>query len=107
MIEVTEKAATELLRIMDEQKMTGSYVRISLKGGGCAGFSYHLDFAKNSTDFDLTFESNGVQILIDKKSHLLMNGTVIEFQDGILDRGFRFNNPVAKTTCSCGTSFST
>jgi iron-sulfur cluster assembly protein len=107
MIEITEKAAAELKRIMAEQKSEDSYVRISLKGGGCAGFSYNLDFAKDVTDFDLTFESNGLKVLVDKKSHLLMNGTVVDFHDGILDRGFRFNNPVAKTTCSCGISFST
>jgi iron-sulfur cluster assembly protein len=107
MIEVSEKAAVELKRILKEQECEDLYVRISLKGGGCAGFNYHMDFTKEPTEFDLVFESNGLKIVCDKKSHLLMNGTVIDFSDGLLDRGFRFNNPMAKATCSCGSSFST
>lgn len=104
-VSITERGASELRRIMHDQKAEELFLRMSLKGGGCSGFNYHLDFAKEPGGFDLTFESNGIRIVIDKKSHLFMNGTELDFSDGLIDRGFRFNNPMAKTSCGCGTSF--
>ena len=104
-IEVTEKAAKELLRIMKEQDAEDLYLRLSLKGGGCSGFNYHLDFAKEASEHDNTFESNGIKVLVDKKSYLFMNGTILDFKEGLIDRGFKFENPIAKATCGCGTSF--
>jgi iron-sulfur cluster assembly protein len=104
-VSISERGASELRRIMKEQNSEDLFLRMSLKGGGCSGFNYFLDFAREPGNFDLTFESNGLKIVIDKKSHLFMNGTVLDFNDGLIDRGFRFNNPMAKTSCGCGTSF--
>jgi len=104
-IEVSERGAKELSRIMTEQNCQELYLRMSLKGGGCSGFNYHLDFTKEPTYFDHVFESNGIKVVVDKKSYIFMNGTTLDFSTGLLDRGFRFENPMAKISCGCGTSF--
>ncbi|MBT3784800.1 iron-sulfur cluster assembly accessory protein [bacterium] len=104
-IEISERGAQELSRIMNEQECSDLYLRMSLKGGGCSGFNYHLDFAKEPTDFDHVFDSKGIKIIVDKKSYIFMNGTVLDFSDGLIDRGFQFKNPIAKSSCGCGTSF--
>ncbi|MCC6669670.1 MAG: iron-sulfur cluster assembly accessory protein [Planctomycetes bacterium] len=107
-IHVTERAAREIQRVIQEHGMpANTWVRVGAKGGGCSGFSYVLDFDTNGpTEFDLTFEENGVQIVIDKKSEFFMGGTTLDFNDGLLNRGFVFQNPTAKGSCGCGTSFS-
>jgi len=104
-IEISERGAQELSRIMKDQDCEDLYLRMSLKGGGCSGFNYHLDFAKDPTDFDHVFDSKGIKILVDKKSYIFMNGTILDFSDGLIDRGFQFKNPLAKSSCGCGTSF--
>ncbi len=108
-IALTERAAKEIRRVMEENSFDpeNSWVRIGAKGGGCSGFSYVLDFDSNGpTEYDLTFEQHDVKILIDKKSEFFMGGTELDFNDGLLDRGFVFKNPSATGTCGCGTSFS-
>ena len=108
-IHVTERAAKEVVRVMAEHSMpeASTWVRIGAKGGGCSGFSYVLDFDANGpTEFDLTYEEHGVKLVIDKKSEFFMGGTTLDFNDGLLDRGFVFRNPSATGSCGCGTSFS-
>ena len=108
-VQLTERAAKEILRVIGEQKFPAdsTWVRIGAKGGGCSGFTYVLDFDQNGpTEFDLTFEQHGVRIVVDKKSEFFMGGTELDFNDGLLDRGFVFKNPLASGTCGCGTSFS-
>ena len=107
-IQVTERAAKEIQRVIKEHGLPeGCHVRIGAKGGGCSGFTYVLDFDKNGpTEFDLTFEEHDVRIVIDKKSEFFMGGTVLDFNDDLLNRGFAFKNPGATGTCGCGTSFS-
>ena len=108
-VALTERAAKEIKRVIAEQKFPedSTWVRIGAKGGGCSGFTYVLDFDQNGpTEFDLTFEQHGVHIVVDKKSEFFMGGTELDFNDGLLDRGFVFKNPQASGTCGCGTSFS-
>lgn len=106
---VTERAAKEILRVIAEQKFPSTtWVRVGAKGGGCSGFTYVLDFDQNGpTEFDLTFSQHGVNLIVDKKSEFFIGGTTLDFNDGLLDRGFVFKNPQASGTCGCGTSFST
>ncbi len=109
LISITERAAKEVQRVIVENDLDGdaTYVRIGAKGGGCSGLTYVFDFDKNGpTEFDLTFEEHGVRLLIDKKSSFFMTGTVLDVNDGLLDRGFVFKNPAASGSCGCGTSFS-
>jgi iron-sulfur cluster assembly accessory protein len=105
---LTERAAKEILRVISEQKFPATtWVRIGAKGGGCSGFTYVLDFDQNGpTEFDLAFPQHGVNVVVDKKSEFFMGGTTLDFNDGLLDRGFVFKNPGASGTCGCGTSFS-
>jgi iron-sulfur cluster assembly protein len=107
-VQVTERAAQEIRRVVAEHGLPAdSWVRIGAKGGGCSGFTYVLDFDQTGpTEFDLTFEQHGVRVVIDKKSEFFMGGTMLDFNDGLLDRGFVFKNPLATGTCGCGTSFS-
>lgn len=107
-VHVTERAAKEILRVIAEQKFPDTtWVRIGAKGGGCSGFTYVLDFDQTGpTEFDLTFAQHGVNLVVDKKSEFFMGGTTLDFNDGLLDRGFVFKNPQASGTCGCGTSFS-
>ncbi len=107
-VNLTERAAKEIQRVISEQKFVGDvWVRIGAKGGGCSGFTYVLDFDQTGpTEFDLTFTQHGVKLVVDKKSEFFMGGTTLDFNDGLLDRGFVFKNPLASGTCGCGTSFS-
>jgi iron-sulfur cluster assembly protein len=108
-VHLTERAAKEIGRVIEEHKFDAAqtWVRIGAKGGGCSGFTYVLDFDQaGPTEFDLTYEMFGVKIVIDKKSDFFMGGTILDFNDGLLNRGFAFQNPAAKGTCGCGTSFS-
>ena len=105
---MTESAAKEVIRIVAEENLPeGTALRIGAKGGGCSGFSYVLDFdQKGKTEFDVEYVCYGVTILIDKKSEFFMSGTTIDFNNGLLNRGFVFVNPTATGSCGCGTSFS-
>lgn len=108
-VHLTERAAKEIGRVVQEQGFDAAttWVRVGAKGGGCSGFSYVLDFDQQGpTEFDLAFEMHGVRVIVDKKSDFFMGGTILDFNDGLLDRGFVFQNPGAKGTCGCGTSFS-
>ena len=80
-------------------------VRMGVKGGGCSGFTYTLDFDDRKRKFDLTYESNGITILVDKKSNLYIGKTEIDWSYNLMDRGLKFNNPHAKGSCGCKTSF--
>jgi iron-sulfur cluster assembly protein len=105
---VTERAAKEILRVIAEHKFPATtWVRVGAKGGGCSGMTYVLDFDQTGpTEFDLAFPQHGVNVVVDKKSEFFMAGTILDFNDGLLDRGFVFKNPQASGTCGCGTSFS-
>ena len=108
-IAITERAAKEVVRVIEENQFSvdDTWVRIGAKGGGCSGLTYVLDFdEKGPTEFDLTYEQHGVRLVIDKKSSFFMLGTELDFNDGLLDRGFVFRNPEATGSCGCGTSFS-
>ena len=108
-VHITERAALEIGHVIEEQDMPkdSTWVRIGAKGGGCSGFSYVLDFDQaGPTEFDLGFEMHGVKYIVDKKSEFFMGGTILDFNDDLLNRGFAFKNPAATGTCGCGTSFS-
>jgi iron-sulfur cluster assembly protein len=106
-IVLTEKAASEVKRIMDDQKLEeGTVLRVGVTGGGCSGFSYALGFDKQFDEkVDSRFEYHGVPVVVDKKSALYLDGTTVDFFDGIEKRGFTFENPNAVKSCGCGSSF--
>ena len=103
----TENAAKEIRKIMERDGLdtTSMAVRMGVKGGGCSGFTYTLDFDNHKRKFDLFFESIGLGILVDKKSHLYIGNTTIDWSYTLSDRGLKFDNPDAKGSCGCKTSF--
>lgn len=107
MITVSKEAAEEIKRLLTKQeKPEGWGLRVGVKGGGCSGLSYTLDMGQKQEEDNLT-EAGGVKVFVDPKSYLYLNGMMLDFQDGLQGRGFKFINPNAKRTCGCGESFST
>ena len=101
-IELTETAAEEVKK----SKEDGSYLRIAVKGGGCSGFEYKLTLDLDyDEDKDTLYHQHGVDVVVDKKSALYLDGTVLDFYTDISKRGFTFNNPNAVKPCGCGSSF--
>jgi len=107
-IALTEIAAERVKKIFNENGMPeGACLRVGVKGGGCSGFSYTLDVTAKPADDDEAFESHGVRIVCDPKSHLYLIGTEIDYEDKLIGGGFVFSNPNAKGRCACGASFRT
>jgi iron-sulfur cluster assembly protein len=105
-ITVTEKAKKEILRIMQSNNIPENFgLRVGVKGGGCSGFTYTLNFVENNKDGDTIIESENVKLFVDGKSLFYLMGTQLDFSDGLNGRGFLFNNPNATKTCGCGESF--
>jgi iron-sulfur cluster assembly protein len=105
---VSEKAANEVKRVLSEQKMPAeTCLRVGVAGGGCSGFQYSLGF-DTATDpaKDHVSEQHGLKVAVDKKSYLFLDGTTVDFYDGLEKRGFTFDNPNAVKSCGCGSSFS-
>lgn len=111
-IEITEKAAQMVKKALDEQNAGGmelKFLRVGVIGGGCSGFSYDLDLIKESKPTDFQFELFGLNVVIDPMSSQYLKGTVIDYYEdptNPMRAGFKFNNPQAKHTCGCGSSFS-
>ena len=105
---LTETAAREITTIIKQQELDAEKVRlrVGVKGGGCSGFSYVLDLTESQKETDELFEQQGIKIICDPKSLLYLNGTVIDFKDELMGRGFVFQNPNATSSCGCGSSFS-
>jgi iron-sulfur cluster assembly protein len=108
MVNVSDTAANQLQSIfLEENKVPkDNYVRVGVKSGGCSGLSYLLDFEDKSSEGDKVVESNGINLLIDKKSLLYLIGTTLEYSSGLNGKGFHWSNPNASRSCGCGESFS-
>ncbi len=105
-VSLSEKAAQEVKKILTEQNLPeGTVLRIGVKGGGCSGFSYSLDFDTNTSEKDRIVEFHGVKMAVEKKFDPYLDGTVVDFYDGLEKRGFVFNNPNVVKSCGCGSSF--
>lgn len=107
MISLTEKAAEKVKEIQAEEKLEGQGLRVQVKGGGCSGFQYDLYFDEKPTDMDQVIESLGVKLFVDPLSMQYLEGTRIDYVEGLHGAGFKFENPQVKGTCGCGSSFST
>ena len=105
MFNISEKAALEINRLLVEEGDTDSFLRIKVVPGGCSGFEYEMGFDDSLDDSDQIFENLNVKVVIDKFSFDHLNGVTLNFSDGINGTGFGVENPNAKATCGCGTSF--
>lgn len=103
---LTVGAISQLHRILNEQNVPENYgLRVGVKGGGCSGFTYVLGFDEQK-EKDSVYEVNGIKVLMEKAHAIYLLGMEIDWHDGLNNRGFVFNNPNAKESCGCGTSFS-
>jgi iron-sulfur cluster assembly protein len=105
LILVTEAAGAKLQSLV-EREQKGEYLRIKITGGGCNGLSYKMKFVEEAKRGDILVRSAGAQVLVDTKSALYLRGTHLDFSDKMVGGGFKFSNPNAKSSCSCGESFS-
>jgi iron-sulfur cluster assembly protein len=105
-VALTEAAVKQVKQLMDAQKLEQVYLRMGVKGGGCSGLSYSLEFDNEIGPHDKKFDIDGIQVVCDKKSYLYLNGTTLDYVMQGLTGGFTFVNPNAKSSCGCGTSFS-
>ncbi len=103
---MTEKAAAQVKQIQEKENKHDTPLRVSVVGGGCSGLSYKLTFDDKVGEKDKVVELFGIKLLVDNKSLLFVRGTVLDFTDGLQGQGFVFNNPNAKSSCGCGSSFS-
>ena len=104
LVRVTEAAAAKLGKLREREK-AGDYLRVRVTGGGCSGLAYKLKFVPEPKAGDLLVQSLGTSILIDTKSALYLRGMTLDYSDKLVAGGFKFNNPNAKASCSCGESF--
>ena len=106
MIEISENAARKIRTLMAKQGIAEGGLRVGVKGGGCSGLSYTFSWEKQARMGDEIFEGAGRrEDLRRQEEPLYLNGTVLEYDTSLLGKGFVFNNPNAKTTCGCGSSF--
>lgn len=105
---ITPKAASKLLEIMKtESKDPGTTgLRLGVQGGGCSGLTYFMDFDEKR-ETDRVFEQDGVRVFVDPRSILYVSGSVLDYTEGLLGSGFQVKNPNVKSSCGCGTSFTT
>jgi iron-sulfur cluster assembly protein len=106
-IVLSEAATKQVKELKEQQKLPDTvFLRMGVKGGGCSGMSYLLEFDSEITPHDKEFDIDGVKIVVDKKSYIYLNGTTLDYVTQGLTGGFTFVNPQAKSSCGCGTSFS-
>ena len=106
MIDISETAAIKIRSLMAKQGITEGGLRVGVKGGGCSGLSYTFAWEREARFGDQVFEgADGAKLFVDKKSLIYLNGTVLDYDTSLISKGFVFNNPNAKSTCGCGSSF--
>ena len=104
-VSMTPVAASRVKELMTTQKLDDAFLRMGVRGGGCSGMTYDLQFDSELRKHDKQFEVDGVKVVVDVKSYLYLNGTTLDYVTQGLTGGFTFVNPNAKSSCGCGTSF--
>jgi iron-sulfur cluster assembly protein len=105
-ITLTEAALKEVKRLMYVQGMTEGGLRLGVKGGGCSGLSYTINFDEKIGPYDQVYEFDGVKVIVDAKSAIYLQGTQLDYHKDLMGGNFKFVNPNASKTCGCGESFS-
>jgi iron-sulfur cluster assembly protein len=104
MIQMTDQAAARIEKLVAEKGQTGAGLRVKVVGGGCSGLTYKMDLDEIRQG-DKVFEHAGAKLVVDRKSFLYLNGTILDYQDGLMSSGFNLQNPNVKRSCGCGSSF--
>lgn len=106
MVTISTTAARKIKAFLEQEKKSPDYgLRVGVKGGGCSGFSYVMDF-DTQKDGDQVCEKDGVKVIVDAKSYLYLNGSEIDYAESLQGGGFTVHNPNVKGSCGCGSSFS-
>ncbi len=105
-ITLSESAVKEVKRLINVQGLTEGGLRLGVKGGGCSGLSYTINFDEQIGQYDSVYDLEGVKVIIDAKSAIYLQGTQLDFQKDLMGGQFKFVNPNANKTCGCGESFS-
>lgn len=105
-VTLTENAVRRIKEILQEKNDPHLMLRVGVRGGGCSGLSYSLDFDAKLSEHDTVYETNGVKVVVDMKSSLYLHGTQLDFSNDLTSGGFKFVNPNATRSCGCGESFS-
>lgn len=105
-IVLTDSAVTRLKGLLEQRKTPLAGLRVAVRGGGCSGLSYHMEWAEQPKERDKIFEREGVRIFIDPKSYLYLLGTELVYEETLMASGFKLQNPNVKAACGCGESFS-
>lgn len=103
---LADSAVERLRRLLAERNTPEAGLRIAIKGGGCSGLSYFMEWAEQPRERDKVFERDGVRIFVDPKSYLYLMGTELVYEDNLIASGFKLRNPNEKGSCGCGESFS-
>jgi len=105
-VTLSEAALKEVKRLMNVQGVTEGGLRLGVKGGGCLGLSYTINFDEKIGQYDQVYDFEGVKVIVDAKSAIYLQGTQLDFQKDLMGGSFKFVNPNANKTCGCGESFS-
>ena len=105
-VTLSEAAITEVKRLMNVQGITEGGLRLGVKGGGCSGLSYTVNFDEKIGPHDGVYDIEGIKVIVDTKSAIYLQGTQLDFQKDLMGGNFKFVNPNAQKTCGCGESFS-
>jgi len=106
MINITENAEERIRDLLIEQNNPSIKLRVFVQGGGCGGFNYGFTFDETTNEDDFVVDKNGVSLLIDSMSGMYLQGATIDYKEDLMGTSFVIDNPNAKTTCGCGSSFS-
>lgn len=102
---IGQSAVPRLKQLLAERQTPNAGLRIMVKGGGCSGLSYQMEWAETPRERDKVFERDGVRVFVDPKSYLYLMGTELIFEESLMASGFKLHNPNVKASCGCGDSF--
>jgi iron-sulfur cluster assembly protein len=103
---ITAAAASRIQKLRDERQTPEAGLRVAVRGGGCSGLTYLIEWAEAPRERDKLFERDGVRVFVDPKSYLYLMGSELAYEESLMASGFRLQNPNVKTACGCGESFS-
>ncbi|GEL75317.1 HesB/IscA family protein [Myxococcus virescens] len=105
-ITIADSAVVRLKELLEQRQTPEAGLRLAVKGGGCSGLQYSMEWSEKSRERDKIFEKDGVRVFVDPKSYLYLIGTELVFEQTLMASGFKLNNPNIKAACGCGESFS-
>ena len=106
LVTLTPKAIEMVKAAIEQEGLAGHGIRVGVVGGGCSGFQYSMDFENSERDGDVVLEQDGLRLFVDPMSSMYLVGVTVDYIQGLQGAGFKFNNPNARNTCGCGSSFS-